>query len=221
MYIQALDWRPFPVYTPHMSDTARDYQTIEPSSVEGLEQIFEVDAPDVIEVREHEQEDANQDQGGRETDAYLSVDEAAQKLKISVRAIQKRLKRGTLKGLKVKVGAGERWLIDRAAILKSMDAPDVIEVREQEQEDANQYHDGREMDAYLCEHGRETDASVAHDHYKDSLIKDLQSKLEGASYRVGYLEAKLEEKETQIRLLTDSQHKGSWWADFKKWFFGH
>lgn len=142
-----------------MSNADRDYQTIEPASVEGLEQIFDLDASEVIEVREQDQEDANKCLDGREMDAYLSVDEAAQKLRISVRAIQKRLKRGTLKDVKTKVGAGERWLVDSTEIIKAIDASEVIEVREQDRDDANQCLDGREVDAYLGNHGRGMDAN--------------------------------------------------------------
>lgn len=46
----------------------------------------------------------------------------------------------------------------------------------------------------------------------------LCEKLDAASYRNGYLEAQLSEKETQIRLLTDSQHKPAWWSQFCAWF---
>jgi hypothetical protein len=58
-------------------------------------------------------------------------------------------------------------------------------------------------------------------------IRELEERLEGASYRNGYLEAEnqglkalLGAQETQIKLLTDSQYKGSWWARFSSWFFG-
>jgi hypothetical protein len=50
-------------------------------------------------------------------------------------------------------------------------------------------------------------------------VADLLLKLEGASYRIGYLESKLEEKNSQIKLLTDSQRKPGWWAKFSSWFF--
>jgi hypothetical protein len=65
------------------------------------------------------------------------------------------------------------------------------------------------------------------------IIQELQSKLDtanrelqGASYRVGYLENQIVEREQdilsrdgQIKLLTDSQHKQGWWARFSTWFF--
>lgn len=49
-------------------------------------------------------------------------------------------------------------------------------------------------------------------------LTDAQKELQGAVWRNGYLESQLENERQQIKLLTDSQHKGSWWAGFKKWF---
>lgn len=51
-------------------------------------------------------------------------------------------------------------------------------------------------------------------------VADLLRKLEGATYRIGYLEAQLEAERMQVKLLTDRQHQPSRWARFKKWFFG-
>ncbi len=48
----------------------------------------------------------------------------------------------------------------------------------------------------------------------------LRKQLEGAIFRNGYLEAKLDERENTIKLLTDSQHKPGWWNKFKSWFLG-
>jgi|GEM_PF-1406456 hypothetical protein len=49
--------------------------------------------------------------------------------------------------------------------------------------------------------------------------RELKAQLQGATYRNGFLEAKLEDKENQILLLTDSQSKQGWWARFSSWFF--
>jgi hypothetical protein len=35
-----------------------------------------------------------------------------------------------------------------------------------------------------------------------------------------YLRSQLEEKNDQLKLLTDSQHKKGWWARFGSWFIG-
>lgn len=49
-------------------------------------------------------------------------------------------------------------------------------------------------------------------------IQALSAKLEAASHRNGYLEAQLAEKDVQIKLLTDSQRKQSFWRRFCSWF---
>ena len=46
----------------------------------------------------------------------------------------------------------------------------------------------------------------------------LQKELQGATWRNGYLESQAETKDLQIRLLTDSQHKPSWWTRLASWF---
>ncbi len=51
------------------------------------------------------------------------------------------------------------------------------------------------------------------------LVAEKDRKLEAATYRVGYLESRLEDRESQIKLLTDNQHKPGWWAKFSSWFF--
>lgn len=49
-------------------------------------------------------------------------------------------------------------------------------------------------------------------------VSELLRKLEAATYRLGYLEAQLEGKDREIRLLTDSQQqaKATWWQRFKQ-----
>ena len=46
----------------------------------------------------------------------------------------------------------------------------------------------------------------------------LMDQLNALTYRNGYLESKLEEREKEVQLLTDSQHKRGWWARFASWF---
>jgi len=42
--------------------------------------------------------------------------------------------------------------------------------------------------------------------------------LEAATYRIGWLESQLQDREKEVKLLTDSQHKAGWWARFSSWF---
>jgi chaperonin cofactor prefoldin len=66
--------------------------------------------------------------------------------------------------------------------------------------------------------GVEVDLEVSKEDPRDKIIKDLQDKLEAATFRVGYLQHQVETKEEQIKLLTDSQHKPSWWLRLKNLF---
>jgi hypothetical protein len=63
-----------------------------------------------------------------------------------------------------------------------------------------------------------------------SYLVDLNTRLleqiQALTYRNGYLESQLSEREKDIierdermKLLTDSQHKPGWWAKFSSWFF--
>lgn len=53
------------------------------------------------------------------------------------------------------------------------------------------------------------------------IIQDLMQKLEGANYRIGWLESQLRERETdvnELKLLVDTHHKPGWWERFKQMF---
>jgi hypothetical protein len=50
-------------------------------------------------------------------------------------------------------------------------------------------------------------------------LENANKSLQAASFRNGYLEAQLTAKEEEIKLLTDSQHKSSWWLRFKESIF--
>lgn len=203
-----------------MSDTARDYQTIDAASTEGIDSLFE-DANSIETVHEL---NAIASTTVRELVEYIDVEEAAKRLGISVRAVQKRLKKGSLIGSKLRTGALERWVIDASCLppittflspkstLIELDANSIELVREP-------LDDVPEMDANLLTGGREQGANQDAKDYRDELIKDLQHKLEAASYRLGYLEHQLETQTDQIKLLTDRQHKTGWWARFSSWFF--
>ena len=75
-------------------------------------------------------------------------------------------------------------------------------------------------DSEDCEEANNTtETAILIESQSDSELRELRSKLEAATYRVGYLEAKLEEREVQIRLLTDSQReKRSIWSRLQDFF---
>lgn len=73
----------------------------------------------------------------------------------------------------------------------------------------------------------EAEVDAEHAPGTEQLTRELLAKLEVLTYRNGYLEAQLAERQKelelhqeQIKLLTDSQHKPSWWRKFATWFMG-
>lgn len=195
-----------------MSDTARDYQTPKPASVEGLDELFSKGLP--LGLPEG-----------------VPVETAAIALGLTDRAVLKRLRRGTLKGFKVPSKFGEKWLVsvEGLPVLPSVGLPlSSQEVTELEIEEVPVVELGLPCSELVPQskiQGVPDSNSQEIDQLID-IVADLQSKLDkanerlqGATYRNGYLESKLEEREKQILLLTDSQHKPGWWAKFSSWFF--
>jgi len=224
-----------------MDNLAQNYQPSEPASLAGLEEVFEV-----------REQDANQTLSSssvREQDAsYLSVEQAATLLGISVRAVQKRLKKGALTGRKEKTDRGERWLVEvreqdasrseNGSLVREQDASRSENGSLVREQDASRSENGslvreQENGSYGCIHPAQDvimiEADVDSDHAPgtEQLTRELLAKLEVLTYRNGYLEAQLADRQKevelhqqQIKLLTDSQHTRGWWSKFASWFMG-
>lgn len=209
-----------------MSDTARDIQPSELVSTVGLDDLFEADANlspvDASQVELVREVGAAGSVDVRELDGYVSVEDAAALIGISVRAVQKRLKRGTLNGTKTKHGSAERWLVEVSCLpVPKADASIEPSAPNDDTMDAPILELVREAGANAPAEVREPDASKdfsPQEDYRDKMIKDLQNQLQAASWRNGYLESKLEERDNQIKLLTAAPYNPSWWQRFKAFF---
>jgi hypothetical protein len=193
-----------------MSDTARDYRTIEPAADDGLEDFFK---EGLLQESSGVPEGVLVDQEG------VSVEVAANYLGLSVSGVLKRLRKGALKGFKVASKRGVKWLVSAEALPQgvlvhakesSFDLEGVLEVSE----------DSLEGCLQSSEESSSLDPKIELLEDLKRRNEDLEAKLQAASWRNGYLESKLEDREQQIKLLTDSQHKPSRWARFYSWFIG-
>lgn len=174
----------------------------------------------------------------------LTLEEAAKRLNLSERTVQRRLKLGQLQGYKVSGPRGPEWRIKLASCedttvqalptsddttISSEDTTDVETVSSEDMTADNRNAAARAYVQFT-------------DFYKDQ-IETLQEKLEAATYRNGYLEAQLSNAETQLKLLPDLSAKAiktetleqqisrlegelaavrqSWWMRFGRWFLGH
>ncbi len=211
---------------------------------EGFADFFQATASDVRKGSEVEP-DRNQD--GTKPEAVLSLKEAVEFYKISEKTIRLHIKDGKIPARKEEGPRGLEWRIYPQGIPKDIPTeettslePEFIQVGSDVNETATTVEEigttaepGRYQPGSSPEPTWYTEAQVSNGSQvsaQTSFAPELKSlldvitkqaeKLEAASMRIGYLEARTENYETQIKLLTDSQHKRSWWARFGAWFIG-
>jgi hypothetical protein len=180
-------------------------QSLDPTapkiSVDGLEHVFvEVIDSHVIEGTPGTHQGIPEPPL-REPPEGIPVEAAAKRLGTSTRAIIKRLQKGTLKGYKVPGKFGDKWTVAFEGVPNnSQDIP------------------------------QESPAGtpVQTQGVPVEIVQELLRKVEALTYRNGYLEGQLVEKEEQIQsiklltdsLLSNSQHKTKWWQRFIPWVTG-
>ncbi|RTL31574.1 MAG: DNA-binding protein [Rhodocyclaceae bacterium] len=189
-----------------MSQPANDLNVRPATTTEGLDELF--DAEVLPGTTESVQAGSPYlvgptDRGPTEG---LPVEEAARILGISPKTVKDRLRKGTLTGFKRRDRFGEKWMVVLPGPTDSVGGgiPGTTE----------SVQVGRPYQV-----GATNEESAVIEAYKEQ-IKQLQNKLDAASYRLGYLEHEREKHVEEIKLLTDSQHKPGWWARFTKWCAG-
>lgn len=194
-----------------MSDTARDYQTIELASTEGMDALFESELPTNADTQKPVPTNAD-------TMQWVSVTKAGALLSKSERTIQRYIKAGKLVAKDDITGKLLVGLPTSADVLELVPTEnDCVPTVADSQEELPTSADIAENVPNIGQLGLVSATEVSK-HLE--LIRDLQNQLQAASFRNGYLESQLENQREQIKLLTDSQNKGGWWARFSSWFFG-
>lgn len=203
-----------------MSEAAKEIK-INSVSIEGLEEVFDVEpvpATDAAPVTSNAERVTEVPALVATNADGIPVEQAASILGTSVNALKKRLRKGTLQGKKFEIKHGEKWFVDLSEIEKHKASLEPVSST-----------DGAPVTgATEPVLGDPTPASSSAEQLElVALLQDLERKLEGASFRNGYLEAENEglrallgAKDSQIKLLTDRQHKSSGWSRFWLWFTG-
>lgn len=147
----------------------------------------------------------------RSSDELCTIEDAAKYLGVSARTILRRLQKGTLPGCKVPGQFGLEWRVQliQQEVRPAQDISS-INVSPSQARGADQDNLRQSM----------PDSAEILIRELRSRVSELEDKLEGATYRNGYLEAQLEGRDKEIKLLTDSQHNRGWWARFNSWFMG-
>lgn len=193
-----------------MSNTAANFESHETATTEGLDTLFS--QPVSLEVS-----DSSENPNGipeifceshetqEDETVSLSVSEAVDLLQISRSTVYRHAQEGKLRSETAKDGK-LRILVKQNEIPEK--SQDVTEIPGTISGNPVASHETVE----ILKGNPNSHASVN--------VDSLLSKLESATYRIGYLEAQLESKEERIKLLTDSQNKPTHWQRFVRWFMG-
>jgi hypothetical protein len=127
----------------------------------------------------------------------IPVEEAATALGLSVKTVKDRLRKGTLTGFKKRDRFGEKWMVCLGT----------------------DYH-ATEPDYQVVPGPTEPVMPSAEMRALLAVLESKDRELQAASFRNGYLEAQLAERDQQLKLLTDSQHQSKWWHKVRSWFAG-
>jgi hypothetical protein len=167
--------------------------------------------------------------------AGVSLEEASRLLNLHVDTIKKRLRKGTLKGFKVQEKFGEKWFVSAEELPGPTQAvtdhtlevvADPIQVVTDHTPEAVGdpiqvvTHPTLEAVADPAQLSPALDRLITSLEKKDAVIESQAYQLKAAGDVIMYLRTQLEEKDTQLKLLTDSQHKAGWWARFYSWMLG-
>lgn len=187
-----------------MSDTARDYQTIDAAAVEGLEDLFE----NLPTGADNVATDVEIVPTRADSDKWVPVIVAASSLMKSERTIQRYAKQGKLQSKTDETG---KLLICLPTVADNLASPaDTV----------------AEVADILPTLGNDVATAADSEIISETvrlwdLLREKDSKIEALIMRNGYLQAQLESSQEQIKLLSDSQHKAGWWTRFKKWCAGN
>ncbi|MBJ7900926.1 MAG: hypothetical protein GC158_13655 [Cyanobacteria bacterium RI_101] len=194
-----------------MSEAARELK-IDPLSVDGFEEVFDAEA--VPSRQPGDTVPQGRCEGSESVSQGLSFKEACSFYGLKATALRSRIKTGKIAAEKIDGLNGPEWRIYPEAVSQGS-------------------HNRNNTGAAAFRHPGDTVTDTVDNRLLD-MIDDLQVKLEkankdlqAATYRVGYLENQVIEREddiqqldVQMKLLTDSQHKTGWWDRFYSWFLG-
>lgn len=193
-----------------MSETAQPIN-VDLISTDGLEPLFE--ATELGSEIENQAVEPGSEPISGSAQEIVSTDEAARRLGISSRAVIKRLQTGALQGFRDTTKTRSEWRIywkepSSEPTNRNKNSQTEPERTNTEERTTPKEPSGTGSDSYLME-----------------LNKKLLEQVQALTYRNGYLQSQLTEREKdiaekneQIKLLGDSQHKLGWWARFGSWF---
>ena len=212
---------------------------IDTVSVEGFEQIYQQELKQVQADPGPAQDDpTSQVQTAPDQKVQLDptqgipLEDAAKLLGLHVDTVRKRLQKGKIKGFKVADKFGEKWLVLKVELERPrpiQGCPTLQVQADPDQIQIDPIHDAEVvMDQAHDDPAHQAQADPSLNHALDRLLSSLEKKdvvIEGQAHQlkaagdvIMYLRSQIEDRDSQLKLLTDSQHKTGWWAGFCSWF---
>jgi hypothetical protein len=187
--------------------------------LEGLEDFYEVEVSAAEEVPGNSKGTAQTAQDLTGTAHWLTVEEAARRLEISPNAVIKRLGKGKLAGRKVPGQFGDKWMVDPSGL------PQEVHVHlTEEQPSPAQEGPGNSRGTAREERAQPSPNDQLAQKSFDVLAEVIRQQTEQIRLQndmIKHLSTQVQEKDGQIKLLTDThQQSTSWWAKFSAWFLG-
>lgn len=220
-------------------------KTFNSVSVEGFDQIYQPEltqaqsAPDPAQADPHLEAQSGPDlEIQPDPSQGVSLEEASKVFGLHVDTVRKRLQKGKIKGFKVADKFGDKWLVHRDELERARPiqpcptkpaqaAPEQIHAHpgEQDQGDPEVAQADPVVDVEI---GPAQSNPVQHRDDQEyarlmSIIESQAHQLKAAGDVIVYLRSEIDDAKTQVKLLTDSQHKQSeksWWRRFSSWFLG-
>lgn len=192
-----------------MSDTARDYQTPDAATTDGMDDLFDVESGlDIVSPDLKPRLDIVS------PDSWWTLAEAVTQLSVNEKTLRRWIKQGRVNAVKVQGTRGEEWRIEPGQARTSA---------EQEKPGLDIFSPDITITGQTQPIDIDTEQLIqlrVRLEIFEQENQELKAQLQGATYRNGYLEARLEGKEHEIKLLTDSQHhKPSLWQRVKEIFY--
>lgn len=198
-----------------MSATARDYQSPNPANTDGLDDLFE-QVLDTVQPDVGHVQDSVQPKVQDIVQPEITVLEASKMLNVDRRSIVRLLHWQKLLGRKDESG---KWLIDVSSVLARLESSDTVQDSVHlEVLDSVQPNIETILDVSKAESSQVQDTVLAIVQQQSEQLKNAYTYLDAATARILYLQQQLDNKDQEIKLLTDSQHKAGWWARFSSWF---
>lgn len=189
-----------------MSESAKEIE-FDPKSIEGLEDLLS--GPDRAVTGS---DSAGPDPINLGPDQWWTLPEATKALGVNERTLRRWIKRGKIEARKVQGTYGEEWRIKPGP-----ESDCTLDSTGPDKPDPDLHRPATPDSPDLVPELTITKIRLALIEQENQALKQ---QLQGATYRNGYLEGKLEERDREIKLLTDSQHKAGRWQRFCSWFMG-